>query len=383
MDADLSPIPKAAMVVEKGVIRWVGPERRIPREYRAQKSVDLNGQNVFPAFIDCHTHLIYAGNRAEEFEWRNSGVSYQEIAARGGGILSTMSKTRKATPAKLKAEAESRLQQLVNQGVTTVEVKSGYALNLKDEMKCLKVAKSLRPARIVTTFLGAHARPPEFENVTDYLGYLAEKVLPRIKKNDLAGRVDIFIEKGFFESKESRAYLEKARELGFALTIHADQISLSGGSELGLALGATSIDHVIQIDETLIQKVSASPLTAVLLPAADLYMKCAYPPARALIDAGARVALATDHNPGTSPTLDLQLVGLLARLQMKMSLPEVFSAFTYGAASALGLSSSLGSLEPGKSADFFATDSEVSDHFYSAGAKLSPQVFREGRRIDR
>ncbi len=381
-DADFTPIPRAAMVVDKGVVRWVGPERRLPREFRKHRDVDLKGQNVYPAFLDPHTHLIYAGDRAEEFEWRNSGVSYQEIAARGGGILSTMTKTRKASPAKLRAEAEKRVRELVNQGVTTIEVKSGYALNLKDEVKCLKVAAELGPARIVPTFLGAHARPPEFKTTPEYLKYLAESVLPVIRRKKLADRVDIFVEKGFFESADSRAYLARARELGFQITIHADQITLSGGSELGLELGALSIDHVIQIDDALIEKIARTNITPVLLPAADLYMKCAYPPARALIDRGARVALATDHNPGTSPTLDLQLVGLLARLQMKMTLPEVFSAFTFGAAAALGLSDTLGSLEPGKNADFFATGAAPTDHFYAAGARLEPQVFREGRRID-
>lgn len=381
-DADLTPIRKAAMVVDKGVVRWIGEERRLPREFREQRRVDLGAKNVYPAFIDAHTHLVYAGDRAQEFEWRNTGVSYQEIAARGGGILSTMAKTRKASFAQLKSGAEARLRTLIRQGVTTVEIKSGYALNLKDEVKCLKVARALGPARVITTFLGAHARPPEFTSGAPYLEFLAREVLPVLRRRGLADRVDIFVEKGFFEVPEARKYLRQARELGFTITIHADQLSLSGGTDLGLEAEAASVDHVIQVDESRIKALARSSTTAVLLPAADLYMKCAYPSARAMIDAGARVALATDHNPGTSPTLDLQLVGLLARLEMKMTLSEVFGAFTYGAAAALRMQERLGSLEPGKWADFIVTEASPSDHFYAAGALLNPQVYREGRRID-
>lgn len=380
---DLAPIRKAALVCEKGKILWVGPEKKLPREFAraGHKERNLGGLNVFPALTECHTHLIYAGHRAQEFEWRNTGVSYQEIAQRGGGILSTMRETRKATKAELLNQGQQRVDRFVKQGVTTLEVKSGYALSLKDEVKCLEVAAELKKIRIVSTFLGAHAKPPEFKTAKDYLNHLVEKVLPVIRKKNLSQRVDIFVEEGFFDQKMASDYLKRAVQLGFQVVIHADQLTLSGGTALGLEVKALSVDHVIQIDDPLIQSLARSSTTAVLLPAADLYMRCNYPPARALIDAGARVALATDFNPGTSPTQDTQLVGVLARLEMKMSLAEVFAAYTYNAAAALNLESQLGSLEVGKEADFYTTGAEPSDHYLSIGQQIPHQVFRRARKL--
>lgn len=380
---DLSLIAKAAMVVDRGVIQWIGPEKKIPREYWKQKHQETNLKNavVLPAFVECHTHLVYAGHRAQEFEWRNTGESYQEIALRGGGIVSTMKATRKESAGNLLKSAQSRVDVFLAQGVTTIEVKSGYALNLKDELKCLKVAKELKKARIVSTFLGAHARPPEFKDNASYLKELVDKVLPQVKRKNLAERVDIFVEKGFFERDESLEYLRAAKSMGFEIVVHADQLTLSGGTEIGLELAAKSVDHVIQVDNASIEKMARSSTTAVLLPAADLYMRCAYPPARKMIDAGVRVALATDFNPGTSPTQDIQLVGLLARLEMKMTLPEVLSAYTIGAAASLGLSSTIGSLEVGKQADFFCMNAEIDELFLSVGRQFSTLTFTNGRKV--
>lgn len=383
---DLTPIQNAALVCDQGQILWLGPEKKLPRALAksgkaAAKEINLRRAQVLPAFVECHTHLVFAGHRAQEFEWRNTGVSYGEIAARGGGILSTMIQTRKASAAELLKIAQHRVDDFLAQGVTTIEAKSGYALNLKDEIKCLQVVQKLKGARMVSTFLGAHARPPEFKTNTDYLQYLAQEVLPRIQKLKLAERVDIFIEKGFFEQQESLDYLQTAKDLGFQIVLHADQITLSGGTELGLQLDAVSMDHLIQLDSVLTQKLAGSKATAVLLPAADLYMRCAYPPARQLIDAGARVALATDFNPGTSPTQDLQLVGLLARLEMKMTLPEVISAYTYGAAAALGRANKIGSLEVGKFADFFSMNAEIEELFLSAGRRICESTFSNGRKV--
>jgi len=383
LEADLSPVSKAAIVVDRGMVQWVGPEKKLPREFLKQKhkEIHLGGSLVYPALTECHTHLIYDGNRAQEFEWRNTGVSYLEIASRGGGILSTMTQTRKATKAVLAKSAQKRVDDFLRQGVTTIEVKSGYALSLKDELKCLEVARDLKKARIVPTFLGAHAKPPEFATTAAYLEYLADKVLPSIRKKKLAERVDIFVEKGFFESADAKKYLEQAKSLGFQVVLHADQLTLSGGTAMGLELEALSVDHVIQINDELIRRLGKSQTTAVLLPAADLYMRCKYPPARQLLEAGAQVALATDTNPGTSPTQDTQLVGVLARLEMKMTLPEVFAAYTYNAASALRLTRELGSLEPQKQADFYSTDALPAEHFLSVGKQIPNQVFKAGQKL--
>jgi imidazolonepropionase len=378
-EEDLSVMKDAAMVVQGGRIAWIGDNKKIPKPWKLAKEIDLGKKTVLPGLVECHTHSVFAGSRSEEFEMRLQGASYQEIAARGGGILSTMRHTRAASPKLLLQEARERMQNFIRQGVTTVEVKTGYALDLPNEMKCLKVIRSLSEPRVISTFLGAHALPPEFSSVEKYLEFLASEVLPKISK--LTRRVDIFVEKGFIVGSSAKAYLEKAKSLGFDLTIHADQLTLSGGAQLAIELAAKSADHVIQLDEEHIKRLAKSSVTAVLLPAADLYMKCAYPPARKLIDAGARVALATDFNPGTSPTQDLALVGLLARLEMKMSLPEVIAAYTVGASHALNLQNEIGSLEVGKSADFFSISKDWPSLFYSPGAMGIEDVYLKGRLI--
>ena len=308
-------------------------------------------------------------------------MSYVEIAQRGGGILSTMKATRKSSPAQLLASTQKRVNEFVRQGVSTVEIKSGYALDLKNEVKVLSVLKKIKGPRIVPTFLGAHARPPEFKTNSDYLEYLAQKVLPEIKKKKLAERVDIFIENKFFEETESLQYLLAAQELGFKTTVHANQLTLSAGVDLALKFSAQSADHVINLNDELIQRMAHSSTVAVLLPTADLYMKCPYPPARKLIEAGARVALATDYNPGSCPSQDLALVGLLARLEMKMTLPEVFKAYTLGAAQALCLEAEEGTLEVGKLANFICTDADLNDFFYSAGFTPEHQLFIRGKLV--
>ena len=245
----------------------------------------------------------------------------------------------------------------------------------------LKAIPENSPIDIIKTFLGAHAKPAEFKTHTEYLKVLTEVFLPEIKKQNLASRADIFIEKGFFEKEESREYLKAAQALGFKITIHADQLSLSGGTEVGCDLNAQSTDHCIQISDAEIQKLAKSNTVAVLLPAADLYMKCAYPPARKMIDAGVKVAIATDFNPGTSPTQDLGLVGMLARREMKMSLDEVVKAYTIYAAQALGLENEVGSLEVGKKADFTVWNCDEDELFLEVGAMYPAQVFKAGQAI--
>lgn len=381
---DLGLAKNQAMHIEKGRIAWIGPQKQIPKQLAKQKKLkefSAKGLTVMPGLVECHTHLVFGGSRAAEFELRNQGVSYQEIAKRGGGILSTMKLTREMSPKALKSISQERVNEFASQGVTTLEIKSGYALDEKNEIKCLKVAKSLEGPRIVTTFLGAHAKPPEFDSYKAYLDFLQAKVLPQVKKQKLSNRVDVYVENGFFSKEDSREFLKAAQAMSFEVLLHADQLTLSGGADLGVELNALSGDHLIQIEEPQIQKLAKSQVTCVLLPAADLYMKCKYPPARKLIEAGARVALATDFNPGTSPTQDVNLVGLLARLEMKMTLPEVISAYTVGAAYALDLQSEVGSLELGKSADFLCTDVNWQQLFYSIGERSPTYVYKSGELI--
>lgn len=385
-ESDLGIRKNQAMIVEGGKIQWIGSNKKIPkklgeRSTNKARSFDLNSKTVLPGFVECHTHSVFAGDRSAEFEMRNLGVPYQEIAAKGGGILHSMRKTRQAPEAELTRLTQSRVDQFTKQGVTTLEIKSGYALNLKDELKSLRVAAAMRGPRIVPTFLGAHAKPPEFLDTKEYLDFLQFKVLPKLKKSNLSERVDIFIEKGFFPVDEARQFLQSALEQGFDVTIHADQLSLCGGTDLAVEIGALSADHVIQLGDSQISKLAKSETVAVLLPMADLYMKCAYPPARKLIDAGACVAIATDFNPGTCPSQDLALTGLLARLEMKMSLPEVIAAYTWNAAKALKLETQVGFLATGTGADFISIESDWNQLFYSAGNLPISTVHREGREI--
>jgi imidazolonepropionase len=346
-----------------------------------ENSIDLDGALLLPGLIECHTHTVFAGSRGLEMEMKFQGRSYQEIAQVGGGILSTVKATRSASFETLKKLNIKRIQNFIDQGVTTLEIKSGYGLDLETEIKMLKSIPDNLGIDIVKTFLGAHAKPAEFKTHGDYLKALAEKYLPEIKKQNLASRVDIFIENGFFEKEESKQYLLAAKEMGFHLTIHADQLSLSGGTEVGCELQAQSTDHCIQISDIEIEKLAKSQTVAVLLPAADLYLKCAYPPARKMLDAGVKVALATDFNPGTSPTQDLGLVGMLARREMKMTLDEVVEAYTINAARALGLQSEIGSIEIGKKADFTVWDLDEEDLFLEIGGMRPLETFKGGVKI--
>jgi imidazolonepropionase len=364
-EADLSIEKKQVMIVEDGKITWTGSRTKIPRELRSiKKEISFKGANVFPGFIDCHTHSLFLGDRSGEFELRNQGVSYQEIANRGGGILSTVRETRKGNSREIKEKFKQRMEVFLQQGVTSVEVKSGYGLSVKDEVRLLRILKETpTTVKVIPTFLGAHALPPEYSSRESYLSDL-KAALPLIAKEKLAERVDIFIEKNYFTLAEGRDYLKAAQALGFKLVIHADQLTHTGASALAVELGATSTDHAICITEQEIIKLARSETTCVLLPAADFYIHCPYPPARKLLDSGARVALSTDYNPGTSPTQNIQLVGLLARLEMKMTLPEVFIAYTLGAAYALDRGEHCGALIEGFAADFFVSEHNWRECFY-------------------
>lgn len=383
-EADLSFLKNNSVVSDvDGKIIWIGASRKLPKGYfnKSTKVFDCKGGILMPGFVECHTHSVFSGSRADEFELRNRGVSYLEISKQGGGILSTMRATRKETESQLIKKAQYRVNRFIKQGVTTLEVKSGYALNLKDEIKMLKVNQQLKGPQIVSTFLGAHALPPEFDSYEEYLKFLLSTVLPFVKKKNLASRVDIFIEKGFFEKSMAQDFLKNAKEMGFHIAIHADQLTLSGGTNVAIQLHAQSADHVICLNKSIIKKLSHSNVTATLLPMADLYMKCPYPPARQLIDSGVRVALSTDFNPGSCPSQDLALVGLLARLQMKMTLPEVIAAYTVGGSFALGLEKNIGSIEMGKSADLILLNDDWRKLFYSAGEMPVAKVWKKSTLI--
>jgi len=380
VEADLGLVRNASLIVDGKTILWVGPSSRCPEKYKSIPQKSLKGAYVYPGFVDCHTHLVFAGDRKSEFELRNQGVSYQEIARQGGGIQSTVAATRKAKLSELVSTGQERVENFVSQGVTSLEIKSGYGLNEKTELKILEAIKALKRPRIISTFLGAHGIPKEYKSEGEYLLELVSQ-LDRIKKKRLSRRVDIFVEKNYFSIEGARKYLKVAQDMGFDLTIHADQLSRTQATRLAVELKALSADHVICAKKKDIALLAASETTAVFLPAADFYLHCDYPPAREFIDQGAKFALATDFNPGSSPTQNIGLVGLLARLQMKMTLPEVFVAFTLGGASALGGHSQFGALVPGQSADFFSCTRDWRVFFYDGQNPAVQGVWCEGRKI--
>jgi imidazolonepropionase len=392
---DLSFIEDAAMITSGGQIFWVGKEKdylsalkEIKLKLGKKKSsgkinyIDLNYQTVFPSFVESHTHLVFAGDRRSEFEKRNQGIKYEQIAREGGGILNTVTATQKANPKMLIELAQTRANQFVRQGVTTIEAKSGYGLDEKTELKILAVHKKIMGPRIVSTYLGAHAVPAG-RLKAEYLNEMIKSTLPQIIKKKLATRIDIYIEKSFYDFSDADMYFQAAKDSGFDICAHVDQLSPLGGAEYMLKHNPRSLEHCVFLKPESYSKLGQAETTFVLLPTSDFYLKMAYPNARALIDAGARVALATDFNPGTSPTQDLSFVGVLARLHMHMTWAEVFAAYTFNAAKALGFNFEnnihLGALLPGFQGDFVVSSADLEDYFYQVGTHPVSTVYKDAR----
>lgn len=376
LETDLSIIKDATIVTEKNKIAWVGLSKNLPKKFKKIKSINLKGKTVLPGFIDCHTHLVYGGNRGNDFEMKFQGKTYQDIAAAGGGIVNTVENTRKLSEKKLLKISEERAKNFLNQGVTTVEMKSGYGLNFKTEEKILKVVNKIKSVRAIPTYLGPHAKPKEIESLDAYLDQILLD-LKKIKK--YANRADIFIEKNYFTIDHAQKYFDAAKKLGFDVVSHTNQLNPSEGARFSVKIGALSCDHLNYLNTQDIAVLAESNTTCVFIPTADYYIRVPYPPARQLIDQGARVALSTDYNPGTSPTQDIQFVGLLARKEMKMTLSEVIAAWTVNPSYALGLQNELGSLEVGKIADFVVLNSSWKDLFYQVGFNSVDCVVRGAR----
>jgi imidazolonepropionase len=372
------------VIIQNEKIQWVGQSSDLPPVPPNAEVLDATGKVVLPGFVDSHTHLVFAGSRQNEFEQRLQGRTYQEIAASGGGINATVQQVRRASKKELKESARRRLQRLLSFGVTTVEIKSGYGLNLKDELKCLEVVAELNqedPWELVATFMGAHAVPPEYrDNREGYLRLVLDQMLPEVARRRLAEFCDVFCEEGAFTLEEAERILIRASELGLRGKIHADELSPLGGAELASRLGAISADHLLCITEAGIETLSRSQTVATLLPGTAFFLGLNYAPARELIQAGVPVALASDCNPGTCPTENLPLIGSLACTQMKMLPAEVVSALTLNAAAAIGRSNRLGSIEVGKQADLIICD--IPDYrqlFYHFGVSHVWRVIKRGR----
>ena len=360
--SSLGILRDGALLARDGALVAVGSARTVEKhkEAKAAEKIDVGGRVVLPGFVDSHTHLIHAASRAEEYELKIQGASYEEIAKRGGGILNSVKKLRAATAAELKNRALTALEEFASYGTTTVEAKSGYGLDVASELRILGLQRELasaQPIEIVSTFLGAHVIPEEFRGKSggarSYVDLLVDQMLPEVVNNKLAEFCDVFCDRGAFSLAESRRILSEASLHGLAPRLHAEQLSRTGATQLAVELGAASCDHLERINDSDVRALAKSKTVATLLPGCDFHLGWKqYAPARKLIEAGAIVALATDYNPGTSPTVSMPMILSLACTQLRMTPAEAIAAATINAAYALRCSDRLGSLEGGKQADF-------------------------------
>lgn len=356
---ELLVMDNATVEVTDGIITYVGPNRGEERDgyYQRYWHYNARGRCLLPGFVDSHTHLVFGGERAEEFSWRLQGESYMSIMQRGGGIVSTVKATRTTNFIQLRAKAEDFLKRMSLMGVTTVEGKSGYGLNRETELLQLKVLHSLgndehRRVDIVPTFLGAHAVPEEYKGRTDeYVDFLIRDVMPTVKEHGLAEFCDVFCEEGVFSIEQSRRLLQAARDMGFSLKLHADEIVSLGGAELAAELGAVSADHLLHASDTGIRAMAEQGVVATLLPLTAFALREPYARGREMIDSGCAVALATDLNPGSCFSGSIPLTFALACIYMHMSIEEAITALTLNGAAALKRADRIGSIEVGKQGD--------------------------------
>ncbi len=364
---EVHAIADAALVWEGDRVRWVGPRSALPAEFRDAARHDAGGGLVIPGLVDCHTHLAFGGWRAEEFEQRLLGRSYLEIAAAGGGIARTMRLTRAASDEELAARATAFLREMLALGVTTVECKSGYGLDRANELRVLRLYRTLgraQPVRLVPTFLGAHVVPPEFrDDRAGYLALLIDDLLPTIARDRLAAFCDVFVERSAFTVEEARRLLTVARAAGLGAKLHADQLTDGGGAALAAEMHAASADHLECASPSGLAAMARAGVVAVSLPIASLYLGQQPAPVRRWIDAGVAVAVATDFNPGSAPSCHLPFALTLACTLQRMTPAEALKGATILAARAIGLEERIGSLEPGKAADFAVIDAPDPTHW--------------------
>ena len=381
----LEIISYAGLYIENKYIVEVGEYQLLREKYQHVEQVVLEGDVVcLPSYVDCHTHIAFAGNRANDFALRNAGSSYLEIANAGGGIWSTVQHTRACSEEELVSLILERSGALLQQGITTVEVKSGYGLNVEQELKTLRAIKEANKQTVVDlipTCLAAHTKPRDFEGTSaEYLHYIQEELFPILKREELTTRIDAFIEQSAFSAVEIRSYLAKAEEFGFDISLHADQFTTSG-SALAVEVGAVSADHLETSTEKEIQLLADSDVVAVALPAASLGLGCAFTPARALLDAGASLAIATDLNPGSAPMGQLVASASILATMQKLTNAEVLAGLTYRAAYALRLSDR-GRLVEGQLADFtLYSTNNYQNITYLQGALQPSSVWKNGQEV--
>jgi len=409
--SSLGIIRNGGMLIRNGKIERVGPSDEIEKDVGDAEVLDVGGRLVMPGFVDAHTHLVFAGNRLDDFERRSRGETYEQIAKAGGGIWSTVEKTRAASELDLLAQAKKHANWFLRCGTTTVEAKSGYGLTVEDELKILRVMRQLNASRrasdgiresripsiaavridaaeteavpeIVPTFLGAHAVPLEM-SPEEYIEFVITEMLPRITAEKLAEFCDVFCERGYFDIDQTRKILSEGKKLGLSLRGHVDQLTNSGGAKLLADMGATTADHLEQTDEQGIAALKKANVQPVLLPGSVYALGSSrYPRAREMIEAGLAVVLATDFNPGSSPTPSMPMVLSLACTQMKMSPAEAITASTVNAAYSVNRGDRIGSLEPSKLANFVTFDCEdYRELAYWFGMPQTFSVYIKGERV--
>jgi imidazolonepropionase len=386
--SDLHVIDDGAVVIENGVITAVGKTREVLKKFDETgfNTIDATGKAVLPGFIDSHTHFVFGGYRAEEFSWRLRGENYMEIMNRGGGIAATVKATREASREALIESGRKRLDSMLSFGVTTVEGKSGYGLDEETEIKQLEAMEELdrlHPVDVVRTFLGAHAVPVDFQGREDkFIDYMTDDVMPQIANRNLAEFCDVFCEKGVFSVEQAKRLLIKAKELGFKLKIHADEISPLGGTELAAELGAVSADHLLHASDKGIAELAEGDIVATLLPGTAFSLKESYARGRYIIDQNCAVALATDFNPGSCFTESIPLIFVLATLYMGITIEEAITALTINGAAAVDRANWIGSIDVGKTGDVIILEFPSYKYIpYHIGVSCVEKVIKNGNLV--
>lgn len=380
----LERLDKAYLTADEGLITAFGPMSEMPDEATFDEVVDAAGGTLFPSFCDSHTHLVYAGSREQEFLDKIHGLSYEEIAQRGGGILNSADRLHATSEEELYRQAMERIDEVIRMGTGLIEIKSGYGLSTADELKILRVVRRIRetaPLEVRATFLGAHAVARDYiGRQADYVDLVCREMIPAVAAEGLADFVDVFCDQGFFTIDETRRIIRCGAAYGLRAKIHANELAISGGVQLGVEEGALSVDHLERMGEAEIEALKGSQTMPTMLPGAAFFLGMSYPPARQMIAAGLAVALASDYNPGSSPSGNMRMVMALAATQMRMTPTETLHAATLNGAAAMGLSDRFGSITVGKTANFFLTRPLPSPDFftYAYQTPLISRIFLRG-----
>lgn len=383
--AELPILSDAYLTVSGGLISGYGSMRDLPASLRPATTLDATGRFVFPSFVDSHTHLVFAASREEEFVMKIQGATYEEIAAGGGGILNSAKKLQQLSEDELFERSIGRAWEIIRSGTGTVEIKSGYGLTVQDELKMLRVARRIgreTPLTVKTTFLGAHAVPQDISK-SKYIELVMQEMIPAVAAENLADYIDVFCEQGFFTPEETERIVEQGKAHGMKPRIHSNQLHRSGGVQVGVKTGALSVDHLEHIGEEEIDLLKGTMVMPTALPGAAFFLGLPFPPARRMIDAGLPLAVASDYNPGSSPTGNMPLMVALACIKMKMTPAEAINAATLNTAYALELDGAMGSVTTGKKANLFITRPMPSTAYlpYAFGSNLIETVILNGNPI--